>query len=278
MAIDTDIYFLYNAQDMKKPTISPTSLTTILQSAGLTEKEALLYETLITVGTQSASKLASLAHLKRGITYAALDKLVELGVVMMSKRAGVAVYTPTHPSAIAQLLAKRRSELGSFEHLLTQRMGELAKKFKLAVGRPTVRYFEGEEGIREVFEDIYAPKDDPVYGCVDLEQADKAFPEHIVKNLIPKRIRNGVRAVTILTDSPSARAIAKQDTRQLRVSHLVDQKEYPLPAEIDIYEDKVAMMTFQKKDFVAIIIENANIAQSLRSIFRLAHGERKRVK
>lgn len=251
----------------------PTSLATILQAAGLTEKEAIIYESMLSAGTQSASKLASLAGLKRGITYASLAKLKEMGVVFESIRAGVTVYTPSHPSVVLQLIAKRRGELGSVEHLFTQRMPELSKKYKLAVGKPTVRYYEGEEGIREVFEDVYAPKDEPVYGCVDLDKSDEAFPEYIKKHLIPKRVKNGVQAVTILADSPSARAITKQDIRQLRVSHLVDQKEYPLPAEIDIYEDKVAMMTFQKKDFVAVIIENADIAQSLRSIFRLAHSK-----
>ena len=253
--------------------VVPTSLATILQAAGLTEKEAIIYETMLSAGAQSASKLATLAGLKRGITYASLAKLKDMGVAFESTRSGVTVYTPSHPSVVLQLIAKRRGELGSVEHLFTQRMPELSKKYKLAVGKPTVRYYEGEEGIREVFEDVYAPKDEPVYGCVDLAHAQKVFPAYISGDVVPKRIKNGVQSIPIFADDTLSRELSKKDIRQLRISALVPGDEYTMPAEIDVYEDKVAMMTFRKGDFVALMIENADIATSLKSIFRLAHAK-----
>ena len=50
----------------------------------------------------------------------------------------------------------------------------------------------------------------------------------------------------------------------------MDKKTYPLPAEIDVYEDKVAMLSFAKGQFVGLLIQNKDIATSLKTIFKLA--------
>ena len=44
----------------------------------------------------------------------------------------------------------------------------------------------------------------------------------------------------------------------------------PLPAEIDVYEDKIALLSFTKGKFVGILIQNQDIATSLKTIFKLA--------
>ena len=64
--------------------------------------------------------------------------------------------------------------------------------------------------------------------------------------------------------------LSKRDKKQLRESVLLDKKTYPLPAEIDVYEDKVAMLSFAKGQFVGLLIQNKDIATSLKTIFKLA--------
>lgn len=258
---------------MSQKSSPSTTFNSILQVAGLNEKEATVYSTLLEYGALSASKIAALGKLKRGITYAALAKLVVLGIISESVVSGVSIFIPSHPSTVLSLIESKRGELSSMEELLKQKMPELSKKYKIGVGRPTVQYYEGEDGIFELFDDIYAPKNEPVYGCVDVEVADTTFPQHIKKYLIPKRIKNGIQAISILADSTTSRELAKQDVRQLRISALVSKDKYPLPAEVDVYEDKVSFMTFAKGEFVAIRIENAPIAQTMRSLLRLAHRE-----
>ncbi len=117
---------------------------------------------------------------------------------------------------------------------------------------------------------IYAKKDEPIYGCGDLDKADIALSSYVPKTLIPRRIRNKVKAISFFTDGPVGRALAAKDTEQLRETSLVDKSAYPLPAEIDVYEDKIAMLTFNRRDFIGILVENQDIATTLKSIFRLA--------
>ena len=49
-----------------------------------------------------------------------------------------------------------------------------------------------------------------------------------------------------------------------------------MPAEIDIYEDKIAMLSFNKDDFTGLVIENKAFAQTLRSIFKIGFDLTKR--
>ena len=106
--------------------------------------------------------------------------------------------------------------------------------------------------------------------CVDPTLFDKSF-DTVFKELVPKRIKNRLFSKAILADSPFSKKLEGKDKEQLRKSKLVNSKKYPMTAEIDVYEDKVAMMDISKgKDFVGIVIENKAIAETLRSIFKLA--------
>jgi sugar-specific transcriptional regulator TrmB len=239
---------------------------------GLSSKEAVVYRTLLEMGTSDVASLVTRTGLKRGITYTVLYSLARQKLVKQLTKNKKTTFQAEHPKSLLDMMNRQKNQMEHLEENIHSLYPKLSSMYKLSVGKPSVRYFEGEDGILEVFEDIYAPKKDIVYGCVDLEKADRSFPSYIMKRLIPKRIKNGVQAHSIIGDSKNARTLQKQDSKQLRTSILIDKKDYPLPAEIDIYEDKVAMLSFVKGEFIGVIIENADIAESLRSIFRLAFG------
>lgn len=245
-------------------------LENLFVAIGLTDKEARIYRILLDGGDLSAAEIINRSHLKRGITYNILYKLEKDGLVVQTSKGTKTHFRPESPQKLFDLLERKKAQVDLVTENFSQVLPKLVSQYKLSVGRPTVRYYEGEEGIREVFEDIYGPKQEIVWGCVDLEKADEVFPAYIMKELIPKRIKNKVMAHSFIADSPQARSISKQDKLQLRKSKLVDKGKYPIPAEIDVYQDKIAMLTFIKGEFVGLIIENKDLAESLRSIFRLA--------
>lgn len=252
-----------------------SQLENLFIAIGLSDKEARVYRILLDGGELSAGEIISRSHLKRGITYNVLYKLEKDGLIMQTKKGVKTHFRPESPQKLFDLLEQKRTQVEYLSQNLYQILPKLISQYKLSVGRPTVRYFEGEEGIREIFDDIYGPKKDIVWGCVDLEKADEVFPAYILSDLIPKRIKNKVIAHSLIADSPQARQIEKKDKIQLRESKLVAKDKYPLPAEIDVYEDKIAMLSFTKGSFVGLLIENKDIAESFRSIFRLAFEKKK---
>lgn len=253
---------------MKNRIAEDNRLELLFRHAGLSEKQAKLYRILLADGEQRPAFLSRKSGIKRGNTYALLRDLKLRGLVTEFEKSKITYFRPEPPEKLAALIDAREKNVGIAKLLARDLLPRLNSQWKTSVGRPVVRYFEGETGIHDVFADIYAPKKDIVYGCVDLEVADAAFPKHIIKDLIPLRIRNKVTAYSLVADSPQTRAIAAKDEVQLRKTVLVDKKEYPLPAEIDVYEDKIAMLSFEKGEFIGVIIQHGAFAQSLKSIFR----------
>ena len=69
-------------------------------------------------------------------------------------------------------------------------------------------------------------------------------------------------------DNEIGRWLKEHDSEQNRESLLMDKDKYPLPAEIEAYENKVALMSFKQGDFIGLIIENEDFAITLRSILK----------
>jgi len=244
----------------------------IFVSCGLTDKEALLYDVLLSKGQAHGYELEKESGLRKN-TYALLNSLLQKKLVLGVKKDNKTYFQPAPPETLVLILKNQGQAVKQSQQALEQLLPALSSQYSLSVGKPTIRYFEGEEGIKEVFNDIYGPKEDVVYGCVDLETADKVFPSRILKKLIPQRVKNKLFAYSLVANSKQAHMIKKSDSKQLRKTMLLDKKLYPMPAEIDVYQDKVAMLSFERGKFVGIIIQNDSFAQSLRSLFKRVFDE-----
>ena len=251
--------------------------TDLLTQSGLSKKEALVYEKLLGLGLVPANKIIKATGLKRGTVYDILSSLEEKGLVSQEKKQAKRFFWAEHPQKLYDYLDRRVEKMKSVRGSLDNLLPKLTSEYKMSLHKPVVSYYEGRSGIRKIFQDIYSPKDDVVYGCVDLEKADEAFPSYIIKDLIPKRIRNKLFAKTFVAKSKKSCEIAKKDKEQLRETTLVNKQKYPLPAEIDVYQDKIAMLSFGEDKFVGIIIQNKDLAESMRSIFKLAFENQKNI-
>jgi sugar-specific transcriptional regulator TrmB len=246
-------------------------IDTLLPKLGFSDKEVAVYMFLLGKGKATPGMVSKDTGLKRGITYFVLYSLEKRGLVSMYEKGKKTWFQIENPRRLLDMVREQKEEVQTLEHSVKFMLPKLVSQFKIAIDKPTVRYFEGEEGLKEVFEDIYGPKDDIVWGCVDLEKGEDAVPDYIVQKLVPKRIKNKLMAHTFFGDSPAAETLHENDASSYRKSVLVDKVAYPLPAEIDIYEDKIAMLSFEKGEFIGLLIENQAFAETLRSIFKLAH-------
>lgn len=249
-----------------------------LKNFGLTEKEANLYELLLKLGETPVGDLIREAKLKRATAYKTLYELEKKGLISKRDIGKIIHFRPEPPTKLFSLAEEQTKLLERAREDLRSILPQLSSAYIVSVERPIITTFEGIEGIKQVFADIYGPKDEPVYGCVDLEKSDEAVPEYVVKKLIPLRIKNKVLAKSFIASSNQAKKLARKDSRQLRESILLPKKEFPLPAEIDVYQDKVALLCFSQGQFMGVLIQNKDIATSLKTIFKLAFESKKKVK
>lgn len=246
------------------------SVRETLAHFGLNESDIDIYLTLTKSGELDAGSLAKKSGVSRTTAHDSIKNLQKLNLIEHRKQGRNAYYSPAHPQQLAVLIEQKKSEQALVMQNMEETIRQLSAEYNAAAGKPGIRYFEGKDGLRDVFKDIYAANKEEVIGCVDLEKMDAAFPEYLLKDLIPKRVKGKLHSRAFIADSPAARELQKKDTEQDRSSVLVDKERFPLPAEVDVYDDKIAMLSFEDGNFVGTVIQNETFAKTLESLLELA--------
>jgi len=242
----------------------------LLTNLGLSAKETRVYEALLTEGQANIPTLVKKTGEKRGVVHFLLNSLAKKGLIIRKGSGKEAYFEVASPYKLEDLVREKTEEVASLQKNLANALPNLVSQYHLATNKPTIRYFEGKDGLKEVFADIYAPTKEVVWGAADIDRIEKEFPGFLAKSLIPKRVGGKLHSKAILSESAYTKRLKAKDLEQNRESKLISPSKYPLPAEIDVYENKIAALSFAKNNFVGLIIENEDIATSLKSIFRLA--------
>lgn len=237
-------------------------------SLGMSLKEAEIYELLLQQGEMQARSVELETGFKKN-TYVLIKSLEKKGMLLRIERDKRVYYQPTSPQNLVHMAAKQVKAAQRHAGILAEVLPSLQAAYAASVDRPTVRYVEGEEGFRELYQSVYNQDIPASYGCLDLEKEEKLVPELMGKELIPNRVARGSHAYAVLSDNKLGREVSTRDKKELRESILVDSNEYPLPAEISVYGDKVALLSFKKGNMAGVLIENKEIAKSLESIYKL---------
>lgn len=232
----------------------------LLSQLGLSPIEATLYEALVRGGVMTISNLAKTAQLYRPQVYKYLPKLIEKRLVLESRHGRRTVYSAESPHQLEKLADNVRHEVNA------QLPGILAM-YSVSTTRPIVQYFEGEQGIRRVYEDLVSTlkKGDSFYRY-ESPRNYKAIRKYI-PNEYKVRFRDNAEVDRYI--------ITNEITKQKKLQRLGRWIKI-VPAKYDlfdydisqlIYGDKVAFIDF--RSHTATLIENPVFAEFQRKIFKL---------
>lgn len=237
-----------------------------LINLGLTEAQANAYIVLVENGKLTPPQLSKSTGENRTNAYMLLDKLVELDLAKKLEGTSKATYRPLNPSNLEELVKKSRQEALKREETVKQAMPELLSFFYTHSEQPGVRFFQGKNGILEMYDDILRTGKTLhlVRGATDKEVVGQAELEKFINKRVEKQIR--VKALTPVHGD--ANREPEQDKQWLMERTWVNTDLYSEPVEIDIYGDKVAFMSFGN-EAIGIIIESPQIAESMRKLFDL---------
>jgi len=229
-----------------------------LQDAGLNEIEAKIYLATLELGETSVSRIARKAEIKRTTVYLSLENLMHRGLISAIKKEGKTHYFAEDPRNLERLAEERKQRLSKL-------MPQLLSIANLVDKKPEIRYFEGTDGIKEVFKDALNYPSQEI--CMLYSESyirdfeEKFFSEYYV----PERIKRKISARAILPDNLEMRALAerKQDLRQVK---LISSALFNIKIEIMIYgKTKISIISFAEK--FALIIDSPQINESFKSIF-----------
>jgi hypothetical protein len=146
----------------------------------------------------------------------------------------------------------------------------LISDYNLVSGKPGIRFFEGQGGLEKIYEDILETGENFYLVRSAYEPAYKGKIVPIIDEFIKKRVKKGI-SVTALTprDRLAQKTTPEQDAKILYKRTWLDTKSYNAPVEIDIYGNKVALLSFGA-EFIGVIIESPQIAKALKQLFLLS--------
>jgi sugar-specific transcriptional regulator TrmB len=235
-----------------------TSLINALKNIGLTEKEAKVYLAAHKIGTAPASQIAKMAKINRVTTYDILEKLKEKSLVSSFTKKKIKYFSSINPEILVEEFENRTNTLRKSLPKFKSLSGE--------INHPRIRYFEGLEGIKTIYSDTLTSKTD-ILNFANSAEVRNAWPTYD-KDYIEKRIKKKIFLRGIAPEDSLGKKIKEKDQKSEREIRLIPAKSFNFTNEINIYDDKVAIISF-KDELIGMIIESSEIANSQRAIFEM---------
>lgn len=232
-------------------------LNKFLESIGLKEKDQRVYLALLGLADAPVGLISQKAEVKRTTTYHILENLIKNGLVSSYKEKGIKRFVAENPSKIKTFLEGRISALEKY-------LPNLRDLYDLSRARPTVRFFEGEDAMKQIAEEALESKEKTICSIGSVEKVKRASGTSIrfAKRRAEKKIFS--RALRLKGEKFRSGYIEKQREELREVRFLPE--DIKISVMIHIYDNKVSVICPKEENF-GFTIESENFAKSMKSIF-----------
>jgi HTH-type transcriptional regulator, sugar sensing transcriptional regulator len=232
---------------------------------GLSDKEAKVYLALLELGSSSVSEIARRARVTRTNTYHLLSALQSYGLVSsQGSETSRSVFSAEKPDRFLQLMKEKKEDAERKFKEAEDMIPELRSVYHDPDQKVRVRYYEGVEGIITAYEDTLSAKTS-ILGYASVEQQHSFFPGYFPA-YYDRRTDKKIEVECFLAESDDSLRIKSLDKKHLRKTSIIPKK-FSISPEINIYDDKVAILSLKEK--FGVIIESHEVADAFRKMFQL---------
>ncbi len=235
-------------------------LNELINNFYFNEKEAKVYLAALELGRSRVSRIAKKAGLNRVTAYEVLKRLSQMGIAQSAIYGGVQTFIVVPPETLVE---KQESRLSVAKKILP----ELSLLTASKKNKPSILFYEGTEGIRSIYEDTLACKDKLILNITHPQNLLQTIGEDFFYQYVKKRTRKHIAVQVLLPDTKENKKYKKEVTTAKRQIKFFDSTKYPLPNEILIYDNKVALLSFSS--LVGVVVEDRDIAQSVKSLWQM---------
>lgn len=232
-----------------------------LRAFGFSEKEIAVYLALLEIGSSVVSSIAKRARINRSTAYVILGTLSDRGLITVVERRGVKLYNSTPPEKLVQHLESLSKQYAQFATTAKKLVPELKSldrsKNNEGVPQPKVQFFEGEEGVKTVYEDTLS----------SLE----AIRAYASVGEVTSKTKKGAKVQVIFPNSAEEKRQMIHTKEEAGEAFRIPSGNYGFASEINIYDTKVIFIAPAEK--FGLIIENREFADTLKKAFISARKE-----
>lgn len=237
---------------------------------GLSDKEAKVYLASLELGRDSVQNIAMKARVNRATTYVILEKLLKLGLVSCYEEGKKTVYSAGDPHELTNILEAEKRQIDAKKEYLHTSLNELLAIYNARGDKPTVRYFEGADGLQALdrFKEGLKPNSE-LMSFAPIDIIEDQFPDRR-KLAVSERVKLGIKSRMIYThkNGPIANF---SNPDELREAVFLPRENFPFTTTIAIHNDwGVKIYNFNQQQAYGILILSPELASNMKLVFDLA--------
>lgn len=231
-----------------------------LEMLGLKDKEARLYLAALSSKPFTVSDISKKCGIKRPTCYLILDELVKRGLIAIVPKAKKRLYKAEPPESLIKQAKRSLSYAESF-------VPSLRELFQQGKETSIVKYYYGQNGIRNIYEDILDS------GVKEMHYIGSSGPliemagDDFMRDFVLRRAKRGIKVQSIRMKETEVidpvYAGGKDMLREIRYA----PSGIFIPSTVQIYGNKIAIISTSKSNF-GILIENAEFHETVLGLFK----------
>lgn len=219
-----------------------------LERIGFSKSEAIVYLALLKLGITKSGKIIKLTGLQSSVIHNALNTLLEKGFITYILQGSIKQYKALNPEIIEQYLDSKKTE---FSKILPSLKAMEKDNYNTS---PDAEVYEGYNGLfTATLNLLQNSKKGDIYKYFAI--SDKLLTEETLNFFKKTDKLKKEKKITV-------KGVAESSSKKLKLYseseiRFVNQK---IPPAMNIFEDKILLMTFENKP-TAVLIHSKEIAQ-----------------
>jgi len=242
-----------------------TNVKEKLINIGLNEKEVEVYLSILALGKGTVTDIARRASIKRTSIYQYIDTLLKEGMIFQTVFKKRTLYVPEDPKKIIRLLEDKQNKIENNKREMAEAIPGLEALYSASLARPSVSYYQGKDGIREVYNEILSNNKN-VYTFFSPRKVFKIFSYEENDNMLMKLYNNGGMLYNIVERSDEAEKRLEIKKYNAFVKSKVLNDSFKFDTDLLIGKDEIAMISFD--NLVGVLIKDKAIASLQKNIFQ----------
>lgn len=239
------------------------SLANKLERIGLNEKEAAVYLAALEAAFGiSIATIARKTGIKRSTVYLALETLKNRGFISTTRSGNRHLYIAEDP----RIFEEKIKEQGDY---LRELLPELLSITNVLARKPQIRFFEGIEGIKDVYRDTLMFPGEEIIAWATGDIPYNLIAVWLTNTYVPARVQKKIHSRVLAPDTTELQKLAGDNVSALRTLRLLPSDQTPFSIEVNLYgKRKMALISF--KEQFGVIIESVEIFKTFQTIFESA--------
>lgn len=234
-----------------------------IKEFGLETKQAEIYLAVLSLGRATVSDIAKKSRIKRTTIYQYLDDLVQKTFLLKSSKGKRIFYLAEEPKKLLNILENRKNKIISI-------LPELQKIYSISFQKPQIRFYEGIEGMRIIYDEM-TKTSDTIYGVFSVDKYWTIFNKDDDKKFFENIRQHNGQIKDLVEDTLLGRKHIKENRYKEYCASKLLPSNFKLGVDMLVAENKVAMISLV--NLVGVIIENLEIADLQRNFVKFMRKE-----